>query len=233
VSWHVLRFSRTGAARYLSHLDTSRALQRSFARAGIAIALSRGMRPKPHLSLVLPLPVGATGLHELAVVELVMPEVEDSPGAVAANGVGTLRRLRAAAPKGIGIDALEDAAARPRLDPVSADYECEVAADPERLASAVAWFAAQTSVAWQRTSPKGTRDIDLKRYVCGPAVGSSPNGARLSFTVRYRRDGAARPEEFVRLLALRAEADPVMRDLVRTRITVKERSGLRGRAEKE
>ena len=222
MSWHLVWFARSGAARYLSHLDTARALQRTFARAAVPIALSRGMRPKPRLSLVLPLPVGAAALRELAVVELAEPaEVDDR-----------LVRLRAAAPEGIGIDALEPAAARPRPVAVSADYECELAASPELLAPALAWFDEQEHVATERTSPKGTKSVDLRHYVSRASVKRSQRGSRLGFTVRYESSGAARPEEFVRLLAVRAGADPVMRDLVRTRVAYKESRG-NGRADKE
>lgn len=222
MSWHLVWFARSGAARYLSHLDTARALQRTFARAAVPIALSRGMRPKPRLSLVLPLPVGAAALRELAVVELAQPaEVDDR-----------LVRLRAAAPEGIGIDALEPAAARPRPVAVSADYECELAASPELLAPALAWFDEQEHVATERTSPKGTKSVDLRHYVSRASVKRSQRGSRLGFTVRYESSGAARPEEFVRLLAVRAGADPVMRDLVRTRVAYKESRG-NGRADKE
>jgi len=70
VSWWLLTFARSGPARYLSHLDTARAMQRVFARAGVPIALSEGMRPKPRISLPLPLPVGAAGRAELVVVEV-------------------------------------------------------------------------------------------------------------------------------------------------------------------
>jgi hypothetical protein len=260
VSWYLLRFSRKDAARYLSHLDTARALQRTFARAGVPIALSRGLRPKAHLSLVLPLPVGAAGLDELAVVELSEPAgpgesppqggAPDARGSqpptegggtgcsngrrgTAASGGDRLARLRAAAPEGIGIAALEGAAARPRPVAVSADYECDVMGAADRLARAAVWFEAQEHVPRERTSPKGTRTVDLRRYVTGVSVQSARRGARLSFTVRYERDGAARPEEFVRLLADRAGADPAMRDLVRTRVAYKESRSSSERADKE
>ena len=44
------------------------------------------------------------------------------------------------------------------------------------------------------------------------------SGARLRFTIRYRRDGAARPQEFVGLIAGWAGADAAMRRLERVRI---------------
>lgn len=248
MSWHLVRFSRSGSSRYLSHLDTARALQRTFARAGVPIALSRGMRPKPRLSLVLPLPVGAAARCELAVVELAEPERADGRERALASPAGSsagetspqlaaaeddrLIRLRAAAPEGIGLESLEPAAARPRPVAVSADYECRLAARPERLAPALAWFDELEHVATERVSPKGTKSVDLRHYVDNAFVRRSRSGSLLGFTVRYESAGAARPEEFVRLLAVRAGVDPVMRDLVRTRVAYRESRG-RGRAGKE
>ena len=43
MSWWLVGFARRGPARYLSHLDTARTVQRTFARAGVPIALSHGM----------------------------------------------------------------------------------------------------------------------------------------------------------------------------------------------
>ena len=70
MSWWLMSFGRDGPARYISHLDTVRVVQRTFARAGIEFALTQGMRPKPRLSLPLALPTGAAALDELAVVEV-------------------------------------------------------------------------------------------------------------------------------------------------------------------
>ena len=94
------------------------------------------------------------------------------------------------------------------------------------------WFEEQEHVTTERTSPKGTKSVDLRRYVGGAFMRRSRSGSLLGFTVRYESAGAARPEEFVRLLATRAGADPVMRDLVRTRVAYKESRG-HSRAGKE
>ena len=93
MTFWLLSFARTGPARYLSHLDTARAVQRTFARAGVPIALSQGMRPKPRLSLPLPLPVGAAGRGGAGRDRSRRPK---TPGRAAA-----LRGLRAAAPPGL------------------------------------------------------------------------------------------------------------------------------------
>jgi radical SAM-linked protein len=210
VSFWLVGFSRTGPARYLSHLDTARAVQRTFARAGVPVAMSQGMRPKPRLSLPLPLPVGAAGRDELAVVEA----GEEGPGPAAA-----LPALRAAAPPGLtftGISVVEEG--HPRPQPREAEYVCVVDGDAGALAAAVERFRDEARVVHERVSPKGARTFDLKEFIGDAAAEPVPGGARLRFTVRHRTDGAARPQEFVGLIARWAGADAAMRDLERVRV---------------
>ncbi len=220
VRYWLLRFDRTGPARYLSHLDTARALQRTFARAGIELALSEGFRPKPRFALGLPLPVGAAGLGELAVAQ--MPPDSEADGTVC-DGERSLREalaaLRAAAPEGLTPCGLTAIGQRPRPRPVRADYECDLHVDPEAATQAVDWFARQDDVEVERRSPKGRRTLDLKRYVIDLAVAAVPRGTHVRFGVRHRADGAARPQEVADLLAGRAGGDPVMFRLIRMRVS--------------
>jgi radical SAM-linked protein len=213
VTWWLLTFSRGGPATYLSHLDTARAMQRTFARAGVPIALSQGMRPKPRLSLPLPLPVGAAGCEELAVVEV----PDDLPGPAAA-----LRELRAVAPPGLrplAIIVVGDQHPRPQA--LEARYACLLEGDAGAVQAAVERYATEVSVVRERVSPKGRRTLDLKEYVVHAAVEALPGGTRLSVAIRHRDDGAARPQEFIDLIASWAEVEPVMRGLERRRVTWK------------
>lgn len=218
-TYWLLTFDRTGAARYLSHLDTARALQRTFARAGIALALTEGFRPKPRFALGLPLPVGAAGLNEVAVAQIA-PKAKDEG---AQEGGRSLRErlaaLRAAAPEGLTPRALTATDRRPRPRPLRADYECDLGLDPKAAAKAVDWFAAQRSVEVERRSPKGRRTLDLKQFIIDLAATAAPGGTHVSFCVRHRADGAARPQEVADLLAARADGEPVMHRLIRTRVS--------------
>ena len=213
MTWWLLTFSRGGPASYLSHLDTARAVQRTFARAGVPIALSQGMRPKPRLSLPLPLPVGAAGREELAVVEV----PDDMPGTASA-----LRELRAAAPPGLvplAIIVVGDQHPRPQAQ--EAQYACVLEGDAGAVQAAVERYATEASVVRERVSPKGRRTLDLKEYVVHAAAEPVPGGARLSFVIRHRDDGAARPQELIDLIATWAGVEPVMRGLERRRVTWK------------
>jgi len=213
VTWWLLSFARRGPARYLSHLDTARAVQRTFARAGVAIALSQGMRPKPRISLPLPLPVGAAGCEELAVVEV----PDDAPGSAAA-----LRALRAAAPPGLEpLAVVMVGEQRPRPQAREVVYSCRVEGDAGALRGAVERYAREESVVRERVSPKGRRTLDLKDYVAGAATDAVAGGTELRFTIRHGAEGAARPQEFVDQIAEWAGVEPVMYGLERRHIAWK------------
>ena len=65
-----LTFGKGGAARYISHLDLARALERSLNRAGLPVAYSHGFNRRPRLSLAAALPLGYTSEAEVADVWL-------------------------------------------------------------------------------------------------------------------------------------------------------------------
>ena len=60
-----LRFSKTGRAIYISHLDLMVTMQRAFSRAGYSLKYSEGYNPHPLISIALPLSVGASSRCEL------------------------------------------------------------------------------------------------------------------------------------------------------------------------
>jgi radical SAM-linked protein len=197
---YLIEFARMGPGRYLSHLDTARAVQRTFARAGFSLALTRGMRPKARLALGLPLPVGAEGLSELAVAD-----VEDVDGEMLA-GEAT-QALQAAAPPGLRIVALEPCRPHLRLRPRLALYEWRVDVPGDELVAAARRFVGETQVPVARRSPKGRRELDLRRYVDAVEVEPDGDGARVRFAVRHRHDGAARPAEVLAQLLAWSGAD--------------------------
>lgn len=88
-----LLFSKTGRARYISHLDLMRTFQRAFFRAGIQIKHTEGFNPHPFVSIALPLSVGYSSQCEILEFGLVGgASYEELPA-----------RLTAAMPEGIVI----------------------------------------------------------------------------------------------------------------------------------
>jgi radical SAM family uncharacterized protein/radical SAM-linked protein len=64
-----ITFSKTGPAKYLSHLELVRAFVRAFKRASVSLAYSKGYHPMPKLSFASALPVGTESLHETLEVQ--------------------------------------------------------------------------------------------------------------------------------------------------------------------
>lgn len=88
-----LLFSKTGRAKYISHLDLMRTFQRGFSRAGIQIKHTEGFNPHPFVSIALPLSVGYSSECEILEFGLI--------GGASAEEVP--ERLSAAMPEGIVI----------------------------------------------------------------------------------------------------------------------------------
>ena len=59
-----LKFSKTGRAVYISHLDLMRTMQRVFSRAGVGLKYSEGFNPHAKISIILPLTVGTRSVCE-------------------------------------------------------------------------------------------------------------------------------------------------------------------------
>lgn len=59
-----LRFSKTGQAKYISHLDTNRVFSRAFSRAKINLWYTEGFNPHAYMSFSLPLSLGVESLCE-------------------------------------------------------------------------------------------------------------------------------------------------------------------------
>lgn len=60
-----LLFSKTGRAKYISHLDLMRTFQRAFQRADLTIKHTEGFNPHPFISILLPLSTGYSSQCEI------------------------------------------------------------------------------------------------------------------------------------------------------------------------
>ncbi len=58
-------FSKTGDAKYISHLDLMRCFMRAVIRAGIPIGYTEGFNPRPYMNFAMPLSLGIEGLREV------------------------------------------------------------------------------------------------------------------------------------------------------------------------
>lgn len=185
-------FSVTGRGRFIGHLDRAEIFRRAIRRAGGGLALSGGMRPKPLLSLALPLAVGVEGLREYCEFELA-----EDPGPM------FFASLSSALPSHTRLLDLEPYQGAKSLAArvVAAHYEVGVVVDPSSLATAAGRFAEAAELFVDDEREGRARRVDVKRYVDSVTVGVGPDTAcLLAFRARVTPAGTARPERVVEAL---------------------------------
>lgn len=152
-----LRFSKTGRAVYISHLDLMRTMQRAFLRAGYALKYSEGFNPHPQISILLPLSVGCGSVCELMDFTLMeSPDLAELP-----------RRLTRALPE--GIRALEAYAPQTKAKllkwvEIEGRFEYD-GREPAALAENVNAFFARESIVIRKKTKRGEGDSDIAHAI--------------------------------------------------------------------
>ncbi|MBR5343091.1 MAG: TIGR03936 family radical SAM-associated protein [Oscillospiraceae bacterium] len=149
-----LRFSKTGRAVWISHLDLMQTMQRAFSRAGLALKYSEGYNPHPQISIALPLSVGAASRCELMDFRL----REDAE-------LSTLpERLTAALPEGIEVLAAYEAerkCAEIKWLELEGRFEYD-GREPAALLEPLRVFFARESIIITRKTKRGVGESDIR-----------------------------------------------------------------------
>jgi radical SAM-linked protein len=216
---YVVAFSVTGKGRFIGHLDRMEVFRRAVRKAGGRLALSAGMRPKPLLSLALPLAVGVEGLHELCEFEL----AEEA-------GPSFIDRLAASLPAHMRLHSLEPSEASRSLPArvVGASYRVQVKVSPGPLPGADPGFVLTDAARRFAEAPQvpieverdgRVRRVDVKAYVDCVSVETGAGALRtLSFQTAVTPAGTARPERVVEALNTLVGVEFEIKSISRTRI---------------
>jgi radical SAM-linked protein len=223
---YLAKFSVTGRARFVAHLDSLQLLRRAIRGAGGRLALSQGMRPKPLLSLALPRGVGVESHGELLQFALAesppadfVPRLEHGlpPGfhlehleryeerrPVAARVTGTRYRLHVA-------EDVEMPEARALRDSQGGVVQGDLG---EALTLAASRYTGLDKLLVERVRAGVSRTLDVHAYVAvieiGPAdaevapgegCGLQDPGVMVEYECRVTPFGTARPADVVEALA--------------------------------
>jgi radical SAM-linked protein len=119
-----ITFTKTGALRYIGHLDLHKLWERTTRRADLALLYSQGFHPQPKIQLASALPLGFSSRCEL--VDLWVDGEVDLPALPA--------RLAKAVPPGLGIlniESVEEKSPPLQTQVVSAEYEVTLFAETD------------------------------------------------------------------------------------------------------
>ena len=144
-------------AKYISHLDLYRAIQRTFQRANIPVWYTEGYHPHIYLTFPMPIFLGCEGVEE----SFDFRTTVDCPPAQ------LMDQLNAAFPEGIWVTAIQ-APVHKAAEITKADYTLLFTADGVDNPSLLArWngFLQQERIPATKHTKKGPKEIDLKPMI--------------------------------------------------------------------
>jgi len=207
-----ITFAVSGRARFLSHLETVDTLLGALRRAGFDIALSKGMKPRPVISLAMPRAVGIETLADMADVDLRGDHEPLDVGERLANHL----------PMGMTVVSVELATGKQAASRVeSVAYRVEVGEDVDWDAGLAAFAAAETCEVVRTAPKKASKRVDVRRFCT--ALAHEPGALEMELAVTDA--GTARPEELTQAVAALVGATPTIERLVRTAIRLREPVG--------
>ena len=145
-----IMFSKTGRAKYVSHLDLVRAMTRAVRRADIPLWYTEGFNRHPYLTFASPLSLGYEGLRETMDIRM----ADDFPYDELAA------RLNAVLPEGLTVISAADVVAKAG-DLAAAEYRLTIHLPASVIQEAL---AANELLVEKRTKKKTMKTIDILPY---------------------------------------------------------------------
>ena len=152
-----LFYTKTGSAKYISHLDVMRAFQRALKRTKIDFWYTEGFHPHLYLTFALPLSLGYESVAESVDFRLLSPMPYEE----------IVRRVNAVLP--VGFKAV--AACKPKMDAKRirfADYDISFAAEDKDVEQLLAdWYRCfeREVVPVVKKTKSGEKEIDIKPHI--------------------------------------------------------------------
>lgn len=167
-----MRFSKTGRAIYISHLDLMATMQRAFSRAGSRLQYSEGFNPRPQISIALPLSVGTASLCELMDFRL-LEEV---------NITSLAARLNATMPEGITVQEIyEPTRKNAELKWLAVEGLFEYDDRPvDIMQEQLTDFFARPSIVIEKKTKRGFGEVDIRPAIREIAFAAGEDGVHVS-----------------------------------------------------
>ncbi len=191
----IAEFCKEGEARYISHLDLMRVVQRSLRRASLPVDYSQGFNPHALLSFATAVPVGCSSACEIMDVKLnndVLPD--DFCDAINRALPAGMRVLRALCAK--------DEAPAPMAAVQAARYTIALCG---LWADAVRDFLAADQRLAMKKSKKGMREVDIRPMVYELSAEEKNGETELACILRHDSALALKPSLLVEALGTQGE----------------------------
>jgi radical SAM-linked protein len=213
-------YAKTGRARWLSHLEVTRTLERGVRRSGLRYAVTQGFNPHMRIAFGPALPVGTAGERERFDVWLT----------AFAGTAQALERLKGSLPSGIDIGELayvSDSSASLSAGVLLAVYD--VAVEGKGAISTEVQAALDKLLAAGRleVEHKGkTKVFDLGRALPKePLVQDQDGRVVVTMLIRMGPEGSLRPEHLLRAALIASGLEGAVTSVTRTDTLVESEEG--------
>lgn len=145
-------FSKTGTARYISHLDLNRCMSRAFHKAKLPLWYTEGFNPHVFLTFAAPLSLGFESKKEAMDIRLIeeMPYPE------------LIEKMNAGLPHDIRVYAVTEPMMKAN-DIAHAEYVMRLETEtPETAMNELQSFLTQPEILVEKHSKKGMKTVDIK-----------------------------------------------------------------------
>lgn len=193
-------FEKTGAAKYISHLDLTHCMARALKLSGLPVWYTQGFNPRIYMTFAMPLSLGASGVRECMDIRL----TED--GAPLEEAAG---KINAGLPRDIRVWDVREP--EHKLDAVAfADYTLRLeAADSARLKARIEGMFAKGPVTVMKHGKKGDKELDIAPYFSDMAMdGTRPGYLLLTVRLPCSVSGSVNPGLLLEALKRYEGAEP-------------------------
>lgn len=153
-------FTKKGRAKYISHLDMNRCMQRAIKRSGLPVWYTEGFNPHIYITFALPLSLGFESDCEILDMKLTDDELAFDKAA---------EMLNSAMPEGIKI--LRIAEQKNKVAAIkSARYFVKLYGAPKNAGELWQGFIAKDEILTEKKTKKGIKTINLKEFIISADV---------------------------------------------------------------
>lgn len=156
-----LRYEKTAAVRFISHLDFVRVLNRTVRRSGLPVTYTEGFNPHPVMMVAMPISVGTTSEDEYIDIdfdEMVEEQVVLERFNEAFGGGIVVTAVKRVGEGGISLKKLDEA-----------HYRVEVELK-EPFVPDIGAFLSRDSIIVSKKSKSSVKDVDIKKDIKKLAV---------------------------------------------------------------
>ncbi len=209
-------FSKTGAAKYISHLDLTRCMSRALKLSKLPVWYTEGFNPHIYMTFAMPLSLGVEGLMEC--MDIRLTEDMELPAAA--------RQLAEHLPKDISVLKMTEPVLG--FDATAfAEYElCFDSKDPQALADVLDEILSLDRIIVMKHSKKGDKEFDIKPHFTLLDKQIEPSLLRVKLQASCSQEGSVNPSLLLEAVKRYKGLEPYV-EITRIKLLTKDFSDMR------